>query len=143
MSTESKGTVFARWLLFVPGAAVSALAAGAAMRIVQRLGILWAGFDPNGFLQKLFVEWMANLATGFVFVYVAALIAPAKRFAVASLMAIGLTLLVGFLARDVFLRNDWWSVFGLLVTVLGAGVCLFGIATKEFLSVPEEEDTAG
>jgi len=134
--------VFARWLLFLPGAAGAALAAGAAMRIVQRLDILWAGFDPNGFVQKLFVEWMANLATGFVFVYVAALIAPAKRLAVASLMSIGLTLLVGFLARDVFLQSDWWSAFGLFVTVLGAGVCLYGIATNDFLSASEDEDTA-
>jgi hypothetical protein len=120
-----------RWIAFLPGALIAAFLAGAGFRIVSWVGNFLSGMSNEGFLNRLWVEVIANVVTGGVLVYIGARIAPSNRRNVAYLLTVLVILLAGFAAFPAIARHRWWDLVGCIATAVGASGVAYSVSEGE------------
>lgn len=120
-----------RWMAFLPGAFLAALLASAVMRLVNRLSMFLSGMNPDGFLNKLWLEVLATALMGAAFVYAGSRIAPMHRKPVGYTLTLIIILLAGFLSFPAIAQQDWWALVGCIAMAVGGGIVAHSIATGE------------
>ncbi len=106
-----KAKTVARWIAFCPVACLAAFVTPAAIYFSNRFFLFWGGLDPDGFLGHTYIEAIAGIATGFVFIYVGAGIAPARKKTIAiSFAALGLLFAGAGILATLALQRYWQTV---------------------------------
>lgn len=112
--------VVLRWLTFLPGALLAALLVSAVMRLLNHLSMFLSGMNPDGFLNKLWLEVIASALMGAAFVYAGSRIAPMYRKSVGYTLTVTIILLAGFLAFPAIIQQNWWALIGCIAMAVEA-----------------------
>ncbi|MBX3713662.1 MAG: hypothetical protein KF800_17010 [Lysobacter sp.] len=120
-----------RWLAFLPGALLAALLVSALMRLLNRLSMFLSGMNPDGFLNKLWLEVIASALMGAAFVYAGSRIAPMHRKPIGYTLTVTIILLAGFLAFPAITQQNWWALIGCIAMAAGGAVVAHSVATGE------------
>jgi hypothetical protein len=131
MEPQSKGVIALRWLGFVPGAFIAAWLAWLLIFFGNKVSMWMMGINPDGFINKLFIEVISNGAMGAAFVYIGSRIAPVNRKVVAYILAVIAMLIAGFLAFPAIVQQNWWAVVGVIAMAGGAGLVVYQVAEGE------------
>lgn len=135
-SRGAKAKIIGRWIALGPAAALVALITPAAVKYVNRLSLYAAGFDPDSVPGRAYIEALAGLAAGAVFVYVGARVAPDHRRNVAiALAAIGLFVTGASVLGDL-IAGFYWLAWQGGCAAFGACAVAGGIVRGEILSAP-------
>ena len=127
----ARAKIVGRWIALGPAAALAALITPALVKYVNRLSLYAAGFDPDSSLGRAYIEALAGLAAGAVFVYVGARVAPDHRRNVAiTLAAIGLFVTGAAILGDLIAAHYWLALQGVCAAI-GACVLAHSIARGE------------
>ena len=120
-----------RWIAFLPGASAAALLVSVAMQLINRILMFLNGMNPDGFLNKLWLDVVSSGLMGVAFVYVGARIVPAHRKPVGYILAVTIILIAGFLAFPAVTQHDWWALVGCVAMAGGGAVVAHSVATGE------------
>ena len=120
-----------RWIAFLPGALAASLLVSVAMRLVNRVIMFLNGMNPDGFLNKLWLDVVASALMGAAFVYVGARIAPASRKPVGYVLTVAIILIAGFLAFPAVTQHNWWALIGCVAMAGGGAVVAHSVAIGE------------
>lgn len=131
MEPQSKGVIALRWLGFVPGAFAAAWLAWLLVFFGNKLSMWMMGINPDGFINKLFIEVISSGAMGAAFVYAGSRIAPSSRKVIAYVLAVVAVLVAGFLAFPAIAQQNWWAVVGVIAMAGGAGLVVYQVAEGE------------
>jgi branched-subunit amino acid transport protein len=136
MEPQSKFIIALRWLGFIPTAIAAALIISQLVWWLNQFSVWSMGYDPDGFISKLFINVMSGGAMGGAFVYAGSRIAPANRKMVAytlGLFVVMTALIIGFLAfQQNGLDLDWWKViYFFIAPICGAGLVVYQVTEGE------------
>lgn len=127
--TSGQGSiaVAARWLVFLPAAALSGWAAWFLVTLINRITFSMQDINPNWLISKLYIEAAASGAMGAAAVWAGAKVAPSHRRAVVFVLA-GLVILAGgFFLFPAVVTGSGWAVYSCAWIVVGAGVIAYGV----------------
>ena len=130
---EPKNKIFAtlRWLSFLPGAFAAAWLAWLLVSFGNKLTMWMMGINPDGFINKLFIEVMSSGVMGAAFVYAGSRIASTNRKIIAYVLTVVAVLIAGFLAFPAIAQQNWWAVAGVILMAAGAGLVVYQVAEEE------------
>jgi hypothetical protein len=131
MTGTEKAKLVGRWIAFGPVAALAAFVTPFTVKLINRLGLFWVGLDPDWLLSRAYIEALAGLGMGAVFVYVGARVAPNhKRNATVTLAGVALVLTGGALFADLLVA-DYWAVWQGAFFAVGACAVSYSIVKGE------------
>jgi len=122
----TRGAAALRWVLCLPIALSGAWAARTALKVIVTFGpddMLAA----NAFVSHLRVTTVSDGAMGVAFVYLGALVAPAHRRRVGSILGVLALLVSGAAVLARLLQHDSWAAFAAACTAVGAGGTAYAI----------------
>lgn len=120
-----------RWIAFLPGALAASLMVSVVMRLVNRVIMFLNGMNPDGFLNKLWLDVISSALMGAAFVYVGARIAPTNRKPVGYVLTVTIILIAGFLAFPAVAQHNWWALIGCVAMACGGAFVAHSAATGE------------
>ena len=123
--------VVLRWLTFLPGALLAALLVSVVVRLLNRITMFLGGENPDGFLNKLWLEVIASALMGAAFVYAGSRIAPAHRKPIGYTLTVMIILLGGFLAFPAVIQHNWWALVSCVAMAVGGAGIAHSVATGE------------
>lgn len=117
-----------KWIGFIPMAILGAWGTW----FIYRATINYAvGVDPSSFWGKFLSETASQFIMGAMFIYIGARIVPKYKKAVALIFTILITFITAFSFYYFVSIEDYWGIFGVVATVLGAGIITYYINQGE------------
>jgi len=128
--SNNKVTSVLRWIVFLP---LSILGSYAGHLIVIYLNQITMSdyIDPNSFLGQVFLRWLGYFVFGFLFVYIAAYVAPGFKKQVIIGMAGLLLLFSGAFLLLAIVKQNYWFIFGIICMNLGSAGVAFELFKKQ------------
>lgn len=120
-----------RWLAFLPGAVAASIVVNVALSVINRLLMSLNGQNPDGIINKLWLDIVVNALVGAAFVYVGSKIAPSHRKPVSYALAFVAVLFAGASSFLAINQHNWWGLVGCVVTAAGAAYVAYAVATGD------------
>lgn len=118
-----------RWALFVPAACIVSWVAYFLMYFISENSMVLSGVSPDSFFLKVNSVFLSHTAMGCAFPYVAAKVAPHYRVMVGFCSTGFIFLVVGFVFFPAVINSDYWSIWGGVSVLLGAGAFAYSAGT--------------
>ena len=131
MKSKSTITTTFRWLAVFPGAVAASWGAWILINFLNRLTMVFQGFDPDSFLGRAYIETVSGLAMGVAFVYAGAKTAPANCKKVAFILSGIALFLSGVTLFPAILKPDYWAIWSCLCVGFGAGAVAYSVSQGE------------
>lgn len=123
--------VASRWIFFLPGAFAAAMVTSIFVRLIMRGVLFLNGMNPDGILNKLWLEVVGSALMGAAFVYAGIRISPSHWKTVGYILSLFVILLSGFISFPAILLQDWWAIVGCVAMAAGGAYVAYSIATGE------------
>ncbi len=128
---KSKTLDILRWIVLLPGAAISSWLGWIILNILGRFSLGYVGVSPHSLLGQFYYNTAGHAIMGAAFVYVGAKIAPSYRRIVAYVLAgLGLVL-AGFFLFPAIMVRDGWAIWGAICIINGVGATAYLIHQGE------------
>lgn len=109
-----------RWIAVLPCALLAGTIASIVIKAGNNLTFSMQGMNPDSFLSRVFIEGVSNAVFGAAGVYAGARMAPNSKAPTVFALAVVFVLLAGLLMFPALAQENWWSVFGAGMMVIGA-----------------------
>ena len=130
VNSKEKFKIAIRWVAILPGSILAGWIAWVLVSWVNRITIM-PYVDPNSFMARLHIEFVASVAMSAAFVYCGAKIAPSHNKEVTYVLAMVALVAIGFALFPAVMLKDYWAFWAGLSGIFGVAWVVYSIHHNE------------